>query len=103
MSPGEQKIDLVHIDDVVNAFISAYDLFNKKEIKHNKYGVSSGRQIKLKDLINLYENVTGNEILVEWGGRPYRKREVMEVWRSFKKLPNWKCNITLEEGLKRLI
>jgi nucleoside-diphosphate-sugar epimerase len=102
MSPGEQKIDLVHVDDVVSAFISAYDLIKEDEINHNKYAVSSGRQIQLKDLIELYEEVTGNEVLVEWGGRPYRKREVMELWRDFDKLPNWEAEISLEEGLKRL-
>lgn len=102
MSPGEQKIDLVHVDDVVDAFISAYDLIKKNKISHNKYAVSSGQGIKLKDLIELYEEVTGNEVLVEWGGRPYRKREVMELWRDFDKLSNWKSEISLKEGLRRL-
>lgn len=103
MSPGEQMIDLVHIDDVVDAFIKAYEyLLNHKKIKHEKYAVSSGREINLKDLISIYENVTGNKILVNWGGRPYRKREVMNLWRNFKTLPNWKCTISIEEGLKRM-
>lgn len=100
MSPGEQKIDLVHVDDVVNAFVSAYDLIEEKEINHDKYAVSSGQEIQLKDLIELYEDVTGNEVLVEWGGRPYRKREVMELWQGFDKLPNWEANISLRKGLK---
>lgn len=102
MSPGEQKIDLVHVDDVVDGFISAYNLIKKNEINHDKYAVSSGQEIQLKDLIGLYEEVTGNEVMVEWGGRPYRKREVMELWRDFDKLPNWEAEISLEEGLKRL-
>jgi len=102
MSPGEQKIDLVHVDDVVDAFISSYDLIKEKEISHNKYAVSSGQEIKLKNLIELYEEVTGNEILVEWGGRPYRKREVMELWRNFNKLPNWEAKISLKEGIKKI-
>jgi len=102
MSPGEQKIDLVHVDDVVDAFISAYDLIKEKEMNHKKYAVSSGQQIKLKELIQLYEDVTGNKILVEWGGRSYRKREVMELWRNFDKLPNWEVKISLIDGLKKL-
>ena len=102
MSPGEQKIDLVHVDDVVVAFISAYDLIKEKKISHKKYAVSSGKQIKLKGLIELYEKVTGNEVLVEWGGRPYREREVMELWQDFDKLPNWEVEISLQEGLRKL-
>lgn len=102
MSPGEQKIDLVYIDDVVNAFISAYQLFKEESIKHNKYAVSSGREIELKKLIKMYKEITGNEVLVEWGGRPYRQREVMELWRNYNNLPNWEANITLEEGINKL-
>jgi nucleoside-diphosphate-sugar epimerase len=69
MTPGEQLLDLVYVDDVVDAFIEAYYLLkNKKDIKHEKYGVSSGNLIKLKDLVNLYYEVTGNKVLVDWGG-----------------------------------
>jgi nucleoside-diphosphate-sugar epimerase len=102
MSPGEQKIDLVHVDDVVDAFISAYDLIKEDEISHKKYAVSSGQVIKLKELIELYEEVTGNEVLVEWGGRPYRKREVMELWQDYEKIPNCEAKISLKEGIKKI-
>jgi len=103
MSPGEQLIDLVHIEDAVSAFIQAYDyLVRNVEIKHKQYGVSSDRVIQLKELIHLYEQITGKNIFVNWGGRVYRKREVMTLWKSFEKLPNWKCVISLEDGLKRL-
>jgi hypothetical protein len=33
-----------------------------------------------------------------WGGKPYRKREVMESWEKGKDLPNWFAKIGLEEG-----
>ncbi len=103
MSPGDQVIDLVHVDDVVNAFIKAYEYLLKNDgVKHEKYGVSSGRELKLKELISIYEDVTGNKISVNWGGRSYRKREVMGLWRNFKKIPDWECKISIEEGLKRM-
>jgi len=104
MSPGEQEIDLLHIDDVVNAFISASELFDNKEalITHNEYAVNSGRKVNLKELIDIYEKTTGYKIKIKWGSRPYRKREVMNLWVNFKSLPNWKPRISLEEGLSRL-
>lgn len=102
MSAGEQMLDLVHVSDVVNAFIKAYEyLKENKGIKHNKYAVSSNRELRLRDLIGIYEKVTGNKIKVNWGGREYRKREVMRLWRNFKLLPNWECKVKLEEGLKK--
>ena len=39
---------------------------------------------------------------VIWGGRNYRKREVMLPWNKGEKLPKWNAKISLEEGLKKL-
>lgn len=103
MSPGEQLIDLVYIDDVINAFIKAYEyLANDVGVIYKKFGVSSGTGINLKDLISLYEQILCKETFINWGAREYRKREVLILWRSFEKLPNWKCNVGLEEGLKKI-
>jgi nucleoside-diphosphate-sugar epimerase len=102
MSPGAQKIDLVHVDDIVDAFITAYKLIKKKEIEHKKYAVSSGKKITLKDLVKLYKKVTAKEVLIEWGGKPYREREVMEPWDNYELLPGWEPKISLEDGLSRI-
>jgi nucleoside-diphosphate-sugar epimerase len=104
MSPGEQEIDLLHVDDVVEAFLSASFLFDDKDIfiTHNKYAVNSGRKVKLKELIDIYEKNTGYKLRIKWGSRSYRKREVINLWDKYNSLPNWKPKITLEEGLKRL-
>ena len=32
MSPGEQVLDLVHVDDIVNAYVKAYEYLSKKYI-----------------------------------------------------------------------
>ncbi|MBN1469622.1 MAG: NAD-dependent epimerase/dehydratase family protein [Fusobacteriaceae bacterium] len=102
MSEGEQMLDLVHVDDVAEAFIKAFEyLEEQKVIKYEEFGVSSGREIKLKEVIEIFENISGEKVNVNWGAKPYRKREVMELWNSFKKLPNWECKINIEEGLKK--
>lgn len=103
MSPGEQVLDLVHVNDVANAFLKAYDYLKKRDdVKYDEFGVGSGNEIKLIDLIKTFEQQTGKKINVVWGGREYRKREVMRLWRKYKILPNWRANICLKEGLKRL-
>lgn len=87
MSLGEQKLDLVHIDVVTNTFIKAYELLkNNEEIKNEVYGVSSGKQISLREIVENFERETGKKLKINWGARPYRKREVMEPIRSLKKL-----------------
>ncbi|MCT4597807.1 MAG: NAD(P)-dependent oxidoreductase [Vallitalea sp.] len=102
MSPGNQVINLVHIDDVINAFIKAYEyLIDNKEIINEVYGVGTENIISLKELMTLFEEVTGKKLNIIWGGHGYRKREVMKLWKGYKKLPNWNCRVTLREGLGR--
>ncbi|EJE7233290.1 NAD(P)-dependent oxidoreductase [Clostridium sporogenes] len=100
MSAGEQLLDLSYIDDVVNAFIIAGEnLYGIDFYKHIKYTIISGERYKLKEIVNLYEKVVGSKILIDWGARPYRKREVMIPSTCTNKLPNWNQKVTLEKGL----
>ena len=52
--------------------------------------------------MNIYKNVTGSNLRVDWGGRPYRRREVMVPTDNGVVLPNWSPLIDLETGLRRL-
>jgi len=91
MSPGEQEVDLVHIDDVVRAYkMAAKRLLDNKVDRHEIYGVSTGNPMSIKDLVKEVEQVTGKKLHVEWGARPYRDREVMEPYGKLDYLPDWK-------------
>lgn len=103
MSPGEQLIDIVYIDDVVDAFVMAAErLLNDKMEHYENYAVSSGKPIKLKELVKIYEEVTCKKLPIEWGGRPYRPREVMVPWNKGRLLPGWSVKIGLEEGIRKI-
>lgn len=103
MSPGEQLIDLVYIDDVIDFFIlAAKSLMAGKVDMHECYAVTSGKPVKLRDLVEIYSQATGNKLLIEWGGRPYRQREVMATWNEGATIAGWNPSITLEDGIKRL-
>lgn len=99
MSPGEQMIDLVHIDDVMRAYTQAADALLTQESGHTRFGISSGRPMRLIDLIEVFQRATKKSLPITFGGRPYRAREVMQTWRSYKKLPGWTPRIQLSEGL----
>ncbi|HCE54998.1 MAG TPA: NAD-dependent dehydratase [Lutibacter sp.] len=102
MSPGEQILNLVHISDVCEAYYLANELIQKENFTgHKKYAIESSESLKLKDIISLFEKISGKKVNVIWGGKQYRKREVMSVWNKGVRLPNWKPIITLKEGLSR--
>ncbi len=102
MSKGEQELDLIHVNDVIDAFIKSYEyLIENKDIKYEEFGVGTGKKINLKEVIDIFEKISRKKIKINWGKRAYRKREVMKIWKSYKLLLNWKVRISLEEGLKK--
>ena len=66
------------------------DIFYNNKLVAKKLGVE-----ELSTLGNVDKKIN-----VVWGGKPYRKREVMNLWVNGENLPNWKPKISLEEGLK---
>jgi nucleoside-diphosphate-sugar epimerase len=104
MSPGHQLIDLVYIDDVVNAFIVAKNhLENMHPGAGESFSVSSGSALPLREVVHLFEEILGRSLPIQWGGRAYREREVMVPWRSGVNLPGWGTTIPIREGIKRFI
>ncbi len=102
MSPGEQLLSLVYVDDVVEAFVIAADrLFEGEGGGYESFAVRADELISVKDFVALYSRVSGKEISVKFGGRPYREREVMVPWLGTT-LPGWKPKVSLEEGIRRV-
>lgn len=99
MSEGNQLLDLVYIDDVINAYIRAFELLSEGNIYNETYGVSSSQRISLKNLVYKINQISGKDLNVIFGSRPYRDREVMEPWTTYNTLPGWFPQITLENGL----
>ena len=103
MSPGEQLVDLVYIDDIVDAFLLAAKRLLVDAIPcHEPYAVSSGAPVKLRELVEIYGRVIGRTLPIRWGGRPYRPREVMVPWDTGSPIPGWRPRIGLEEGIGRM-
>jgi len=105
MSPGEQIIDICHIDDVINAYELLIEYLNsnkKYEFKNKTYVVTSNERMSLRKLAEVFEKVTNKKLNIKWGARPYREREVMIPLENGEVVPNWKPKVSLEEGIKKL-
>ncbi len=103
MSAGEQLIDIVHIDDVVNAYLIALNILSSQSNPiHSRYSVSSKNPIKLRELVKLFVLHSGLNPKVNWGAKPYRPREIMIPWSGGENLPGWHPHISLTEGFKGL-
>jgi len=99
MSKGEQFIDILYIDDVVSGFIHLIDLLNLNEELKPDYALYADERYTLKELADLYGNVTGTQLNIQWGGRAYRSREVMEPWKAGNRLPGWRVKVSIRDGI----
>lgn len=101
LSPGRQLIDLVYIDDVIDAYVHCADLLPRQKDWHARYGISSGQPRTVRELVAVIEAAMGVSLPVKWGGRPYRDREVMVPWTQSTPPPGWAPKTPLELGIAR--
>lgn len=103
-SKGNQLIDLVYIEDVVEAFLACEkNLLETAVPTHEQFGVSSGNPRPLREVVQQYLKMTHSKAVVDWGARPYRTREVMQTWTEYTPVPGWKAKVSLEQGIYRLL
>lgn len=103
MSPGEQKISINHIDDVVSAFEKLVHLLEKdeeKKLSGDFFNVTSEDICTLKDLADIFSSTIGRPLKINWGSREYRPREVMTPWTVVKPVPGWRQEVSLRKGIR---
>jgi CDP-paratose synthetase len=96
MSPGDQLIDIVHVDQVVQSYVRLIAGLNSERLDGkncDSYYVSSNQKISLKELAHEYERTNRVKLNINWGGRAYRRREVMApacIGRQIDDLPDFR-------------
>jgi nucleoside-diphosphate-sugar epimerase len=108
MSDGGQMLDLVHIDDVVAAFLVVIDLLRADRSiaaadGTTRWAVSSDQPVTLLDLLPRFSAATGLALDARWGVRPRRLIEMREPWPSVAPPPGWAPAVDLDEGLAALV
>lgn len=102
ISAGEQLLDMVHVDDVARAYECAYEyLLDNPAVNNEVFGVCTGEMKPLKEIVVLYQKILDKKMQLNWGGRPYKSREVMVPYTGYNRLPNWKALVNLKMGLTK--
>lgn len=105
MTEGKQIIDITHIDDVVNAYRTLIlQLSNGTEsiVNGSRFAVMADKRYELRELADIFGEVTGKKLNIRWGAKPYREREVMSPWSNGIPVPCWRPEITIQEGIRRI-
>jgi CDP-paratose synthetase len=105
MSPGNQILDFIHIDDVVRIINK---LIFHKHIHHyhlqNIY-LGTGKGTSVKEVVEIMKFILKKESKINWGGIPYRDLDVMYAVSNISKLIALNCipKIDLKTGLEEFI
>ena len=103
MSHGEQKRDLIFIDDVVRGLIAAACA---PGVEGRVINLGTGRAHRLRDVAELIWRLTGTQAPLLIGNRQARDEELYDTWADntlAKRLLDWEPTVDLESGLKLTI
>lgn len=109
LSPGEQRLALIHVNDIAVAFAVAgmrhAELCGGEQshLGHAKYSLRPDAEITLRELATQIEALAGKPLSANWGAKPYRHREVMAPSYRSDPLPGWQPRISLTEGLSDIL
>ena len=103
MTSGEQKRDLVYIDDVVEALVLA----GTKQVKSGSiFNIGSGHAIPVKNIVKEIFTLMQSPRTPLLGRIPMRQDEIMTMSADItaaRKALDWEPRVTLTEGLKKTI
>lgn len=104
LTEGRQRLDLVHVDDVARAYEGAAQRLLAGAVHGlERWMVRTGEPVSVRELVALFERVTGRTLDAEWGARPYRARDMLEPWSGGETLPGWHPRVPLEQGIRALL
>jgi CDP-paratose synthetase len=105
LTPGEQRRDFVHVDDVVAAFLTLLDERTALPYPTAHVEVGCGVSHSLADAVQLLHQLCASETRLQFGALPYRKGELMasRADTTMLKELGWSARIPLREGLQQTV
>jgi len=103
LSPGDQLMQLVFLDDVVRGFVMAAEGLQSSAIEPGRYCLDSGDPVSLKTLVAEIATAAGRAPAVEFGARPYPPNQIMVPLQTGPRLPGWSPGVSLTQGLQALL
>jgi nucleoside-diphosphate-sugar epimerase len=105
LSPGEQVLDFIHVNDVIDFYLHLIDNAELLPLKSNfKLGTGTGHT--LKQLAGIIEDITKEKTNINWGGKSYRPADIMYAVADIGNQSNlfgWYPKFKLPNGIKTLI
>jgi len=103
MSPGDQRLDLVWIEDAAAAFLLAAERAAAGTAAlRERFAVGADERPTLREIVDRWRAAGGQTPRIAWGAMPYRAHQPIVPWQG-PPLPGWRPGVGLDEGLRRLV
>ncbi|HBF6774858.1 TPA: NAD-dependent epimerase/dehydratase family protein [Clostridioides difficile] len=104
MSSGEQELGLLYIEDVIKAYLIAIEKIQKMNPKECRTFFALPKKIySLREVVDIFQCAVGEKLDINWGKRPYRKREIMKIYINDENILENEDIIGLYEGIKCML
>lgn len=103
MSHGEQRRDLIFVNDVVRGLIAAASV---ERIEGQIINLGTGRAHRLRDVAEMIWKLTETEAPLAVGARYAPQEELHDTWADItlaRRLLDWEPQVDLETGLRETI
>lgn len=104
MTAGEQILDFIHVDDIAGFFayvLSHTQLFYNLNNNGEEFHLGTGKGTSIRELAAMIEIKYKKKCNINWGGRPYRDRDIMHSVAPIAKnleLIGWRATKSLKEN-----
>ncbi len=98
---GEQILDFIHVEDIAELYIRIINEFDNIP-DNTEFFAGTGKGTSIRQLAGLFELLTGKKANINWGGIPYRKKDLIYSvadTRKMEELLNWIPSVDLKTGL----
>ena len=96
LSSGTQVMDLVHIDDIINAF----ELVILDKGPSGRWQISSGKLVRVAEIVEFINHHSGNSLNVKFDKTLDRSNDCYDLWQNAPNLPNWNAHKELFNWLR---
>ena len=97
---GSARHDFIHIDDVISVLQNAA---KKPNIEGKIFDVGNGKEISVKDIVELTCNITNTNLKIKWRieNQSRAEKDIDKQPANIQKTKklNWKPNISIKKGL----
>jgi nucleoside-diphosphate-sugar epimerase len=100
MSSGRQRLDLLHVQDVVDGLLAAAHALGPG---HQRFALRAAETPTLREVVDRLGAVAGQVVPVAWGARPDPGSDAEPRGRELPAPPGWSPQVGLDAGLADLV